>query len=172
MDTTLKTIFWHQFGAAIDMLGNAMQACPDSLWDERLWNHPNERTGYSEFWYLAYHALFWLDFYLSGSMKGFAPPAPFTLSEFDPDGFPEINYSKDELQAYFNYCRRKCQTTIEALTDEKASQLCKFVWGEISFIELLLYNMRHLQEHAAQLNMILGQRNIAVKGWVTKANKT
>jgi DinB superfamily len=171
MDTTLKTILWGQFGAAIDMLSNAMQECPDSLWRERLWNHPNEPAGFSEFWYLAYHALFWLDFYLSGSVEGYAPPAPFTLSEFDSAGFPDKVYSKDELQTYLVYCRKKCQTTIENLTDEKASQLCKFGHREFSFAELLLYNMRHVQEHAAQLNLILGQSGIAVTGWVGKAKK-
>ena len=171
MDTTLRTILWGQFGAAIDMLGNALQECPDSLWRERLWNHPNEPAGFSEFWYLAYHALFWLDFYLSGSVEGYAPPAPFTLSEFDSAGFPDKVYSKGELQTYLAYCRRKCQTTIETLTDEKASQLCKFGRREFSFAELLLYNMRHVQEHAAQLNMLLGQKEIAVTGWVSKAKK-
>ena len=37
----------------------------------------------------------------------------------------------------------------------------------MSFLELLLYNMRHVQEHAAQLNLFLGQN--AVEGtsdWV------
>ena len=33
----------------------------------------------AEFWYVVYHALFWLDLYLSGAVEGFAPPAPFTL---------------------------------------------------------------------------------------------
>ena len=171
MDSTLKTILWGQFGAAIDMLGNAMQECPDSLWRERLWDHPNEPAGYSEFWYLAYHALFWLDFYLTGLVEGFAPPMPFTLSEFEATGFPERVYTKDELQAYLDHGRKKCQTTIESLTDEKAAQVYKYRWVELTFEELLLYNMRHVQEHAAQLNLILGQKNISVTGWVTKAKK-
>jgi hypothetical protein len=58
---------------------------------------------------------------------------------------------------------------IEGLTDEKARQRCRFAWGEVSFAELLLYNMRHVQEHAAQLNLILGQRVGSAPGWVTKA---
>ena len=52
----------------------------------------------------------------------------------------------------------KCHTTIDALTDEKASRRCKFPWGKVSFAGLLLDNMRHVQEHAAQLNLILGRR--------------
>ena len=170
MDTTLRTSIWQQFGAAIDMLDNALRACPDQLWRDRFWNNPSERPEYSQFWYIAYHALFWLDFYLSGSVEGFAPPAPFTLDELDPAGLlPERPYTRDELQAYLNHGRQKCQATIEALTDEKARQRCGFAWGEVSFAELLLYNMRHVQEHAAQLSLILGQKVGSAPGWVTKA---
>jgi hypothetical protein len=170
MDTAWKTIIWQQFGAAIDMLDNALRACPDQLWRERLWNNRSERPEYTQFWYIAYHTLFWLDFYLSGSADGFAPPAPFTLDELDPAGLlPERVYSQEELQTYLTYGRQKCQATIEALTDEKANRRCEFSWGEVSFAELLLYNMRHVQEHAAQLNLVLGQRAGSASEWVAKA---
>ena len=162
MDTFWRELIWQQFGAAIDMLGNALHTCPDELW--------TDGTEYSEFWYIAYHALFWLDLYLSGAVEGFTPPAPFTLDELDPAGIiPERPYTKAELQTYLDHCRQKCRATTEALTDERASQHCRFGWGEVSFAELLLYNMRHVQEHAAQLNLILGQKSGSAPGWVTKA---
>jgi hypothetical protein len=155
------------------MLDNALHACPDQLWHDRLWNNPSEQPEYSQFWYITYHTLFWLDLYLSGSVEGFTPPAPFTLDELDPAGLvPERPYTKDELQAYLDQCHRKCQTTIEALTTEKAQQRCRFRWGEVSFMELLLYNMRHVQEHAAQLNLFLGQKVGSAPGWVTMARAT
>jgi hypothetical protein len=170
MDATWRTIIWQQFGAAIDMLDNALQACPDRFWRDPLWDDPSERPEYAQFWYLAYHALFWLDFHLSGSAEGFAPPAPFTLDELDPAGLlPERAYTKDELRAYLDHGRRKCRATIEAMTEEQARQPCGFPWGEISFAELLLYDMRHVQEHAAQLNLMLGQRGVPVPGWVARA---
>ncbi len=170
MDTFWKTIIWQQFGAAIDMLDNTLRACPDDLWRDRLWNKPDERPEYAQFWYLAYHTLFWLDFDLSGSLEGFAPPAPFTLDEMDPAGLvPERPYTKEELEVYLDYDRKKCQATIEALTDEKTQQLCKFGGRELSFAELLLYSMRHVQEHGAQLSLILGQKTGWSPGWVAKA---
>src|SRR5574341_286686 len=170
MDTTLKASIWQQFGAAIDMLEDALLACPDELWGESLESDRSQRPEYSEFWYVVYHTLFWLDLYLTGSVDGFAPPAPFNLDELDPAGLlPERRYSKDELRAYLDHGREKCRATIEALTDEKARQRCRFTWGEVGFVELLLYNMRHVQEHAAQLNLILGQKIGSAPGWVTKA---
>jgi hypothetical protein len=78
VDTFWKSLVWRQFGAAIDMLHNAMLACPDEVW--------GDRSRQPEFWYVAYHTLFWLDLYLTGRPEDFAPPPPFTLDELDPAG--------------------------------------------------------------------------------------
>ena len=169
MDANWRTSLWQQFGAAIDMLGNAVAACPDELWRVRLWDDA-ELPESAAFWYIVYHTLFWLDLYLSGAVEGFAPPAPFNLDELDPAGLlPERLYTKDELQAYLEHGRSKCRATIDALTDEQAARRCKFRWGELSFAALLLDNMRHVQEHAAQLNLILGQKAGWSPRWVAQA---
>jgi hypothetical protein len=171
MNISWRTIIWQQFGAAIDMLDNALRACPDELWHARLWDDPSEQQFFlPEYWCIVYHALFWLDLYLSGAVEGFAPPPPFALDELDPAGLlPKRPYTKDELQAYLDYGRNKCQATIEALTYEAAQRHCRFGWGVVSFAELLLYNMRHVQEHAAQLSLMLGQKVGSAPGWVTRA---
>ena len=121
---------------------------------------------------MAYHTLFWLHFYLSDSIEGFAPPPPFTLSEFDAAGLlPDRVYSKDEIQTYLAYGRNKCRTGIETLTDEMAPQRCRLDWPEMSVAELLLYNMRHVQEHAAQLLLMIGQRVGSAPGWVSSEKR-
>ena len=162
MDPMWKTIIWQQFGAAIDTLENAIVACPEKVW--------SDRSRRPEFWYVAYHTLFFLDYYLSDSEKGFAPPAPFTLSEMDPAGvLPDRVYTKDELKAYLAHGRTKCRAAISALTDERAHQPCGFERREMNVAELLLYNMRHVQHHAAQLNLMLRQTIDSAPGWVSKA---
>ena len=164
MDTTWKEIIWQQFGASIDMLENAMRACPEELWCDR--------SQQPEYWYMVYHTLFWLDLYLSGAVAGFAPPAPFNLDELDPAGIlPERVYTKDEMQTYLEHGREKCRAVIGALTEERASQRCVFTWGETSFAELLLDNMRHAQHHAAQLNLILRQKTDSAPRWVAKTKR-
>ncbi len=168
MDPLWRTALWQQFGATIDMLENALLACPSTHWQGRLWsNHsdPSLSPEFAAFWYITYHTLFWLDLYLtSSSEEGFAPPAPFTTAELDPAGLlPERPYTKDELHAYLVHLRKKCQATIAGLSDEQAQQQVDFPWvGEepMSFLELLLYTMRHVQEHAAQLNLFVGQHAI------------
>jgi hypothetical protein len=177
METTFRTVLWQQFGAAIDMLENALMTCPASLWTQRLWT-PSDRSlppGFATFWYITYHTLFWLDLYLTGSSEGFAPPAPFTLDELDPAGVvSERPYTKDELHDYLVHLRKKCQTTITGLSGEKAHQQIDFPWVKgkpVSFLELQLYSMRHVQEHTAQLSLFLGQHGIPddALDWVPRA---
>ena len=171
-NTLWLSILWGQFGAAIDMLENALQKCPPDLWAAPLWDDPASPPGLSEFWYVSYHTLFWLDLYLSGAVEGFTPPPPFTLDELDSAGvLPERQYSREELLTYLAHCRSKCRQTIGALTDESIRQRCVFPWGEVSFAELLLDNMRHVQEHGAQLNLVLGQKAGITNHWTTTTSE-
>ncbi|MCC6612665.1 MAG: DinB family protein [Anaerolineae bacterium] len=164
---TLKEGLWRQFGASIDYLADTMRACPDELWLTPL--YPDDKPTFAQFWYRAYHTLFWIDLYLTGTEEGFLPPPPFMLIEQDDDGpLPERPYTKDELLTYLQACREKCKTTIDALTDEAAERCCRFSWGECSFFELLIYNLRHVQEHTAQLNLMLGQHDISTPDYKTQ----
>ena len=159
----IKEILWSQFGASIDMLENAMKACPDNLW--------GDRTQQPEFWYLVYHTLFWLDFYLTESPDVFDPPKPFTLSELDPEGLlPERIYTKAELLTYLEHGRKKCRQTIENLTDEIGEKHYEYGSVEMSFGELLLYNLRHVQHGAGQVNLILRQKTNSAPSWVKRTN--
>ena len=167
-------MLWRQFGAAIDMLRDALRDCPDELWAERLWaDQPDQwvAAGFSAFWYLGYHALFWLDLYLTGAEEGFAPPAPFDLVEMEPGEVLPRPYTREELLRYLETCRRRCQETIGALSAEQATGLCRFAWGELPFAELQLYNLRHVQEHAAQLLMFLGQQAEKPASWASGAQQ-
>jgi hypothetical protein len=165
-------ILWRQFGASIDMLNTALRDCPEELWEKRLWaDQPDQwvAPGFSTFWYLGYHTLFWLDLYLTGAEEGFAPPPPFDLVEMEAGESLPRTYSREELLDYLHYCRRKCQETIDALSHEQANRLCRFPWGELPFAELQLYNLRHVQEHAAQLHLFLGQQAGKDTSWVAQA---
>ena len=158
-------MLWRQFAIAIDSFGDALKNCPDNLWEKPLWaDEPDQwvAAGFAKFWYLGYHTLFWLDLYLTGAEEGFMPPEPFDLVEMVDDETLPRTYSRAELLSYLDLCRQRCQDTILNLTTEQANQLCQFPWGEVPFAELMLYTMRHVQEHAAQLHLFLGQQG-AVK---------
>ena len=167
-----NAMLWRQFGAAIDTLGDALRDCPDELWEARLWEDQPDQwvaAGFSTFWYLGYHSLFWLDLYLTGAEEGFAPPAPFDLVEMEAGEVLPRTYTRDELLGYLAACRRKCQATLASLSTEEAHRLCRFPWGELPYAELQLYNLRHVQEHAAQLHLFLGQQAGKATRWVPQA---
>jgi len=169
MDPFWKSIIRRQFGAAIDMLENAMRACPDELWSD-----PSKRPQWVSknvvgFWYVAFHTLFFLDCYLSERLEAFTPPAPFTLDELDPAGLlPDRPYTKAEILGYAEHCRRKFHGALEAMTKEKARERCGFKRLDLTGADLLLYNMRHVQHHAAQLNLLLRQTIDSAPPWVDK----
>lgn len=165
-------MLWHQFGAAIDTLGDALRNCPDDLWEKNLWQDQADQwvaAGFSSFWYLGYHTLFWLDLYLTGAEEGFTPPEPFDLVEMQAGEVLPQTYTRQELLDYLQHCRQKCRQTIEGMSKEQADHICRFPWGEIPFAELQLYNLRHVQEHAAQLHLFLGQQAGKSSEWVSQA---
>lgn len=150
---------WQQFGASIEMLENAIVLCPDDLWNTE-----------DNFWYNAYHSLFWLDYYLCLNPMEFMPPSPFTLSEFEPSGtLPDRIYKKEELLVYLHFCRTKCHNLVLNLTEDVASSRWINETKDYSVFEILLYNMRHVQHHAAQLNLLLRQNINEAPSWVSVA---
>lgn len=162
MDDNTKKITWSQFGASIDMLENALKVCPDEIW--------TTGSKFQDFWYIAYHTLFWLDFYLSSSPDEYSTYSSIGLTELDPEGIlPERIISKEELLKFCGHCRNKCRQVIENLTHEKSNQSYKFGSLHLQFPELIFYNMRHVQHHTGQLNLILRLKADIGSGWVRQS---
>ena len=155
-----KEMLWRQFSTTLESFENALRDCPDELWETQLWEDEPDQwvaKGFSQFWYLCYQSLFWLDLYLTGAEEGFTPPAPFDLVEMqDNESLPRV-YTREELINYLDDCRNNYHQTIADLTPEQANRTCSFAWGDLRYAELFLYVMRHVQEHAAQLHMFLGK---------------
>ncbi len=159
--TSIKEAIWSQFGASLDMLENAITMCPDEHWDTAL-----------DFWYLSYHCTFWTDYYLTTEPSKFEPPKPFTFSEFDPTGKkPDRTYNKPEVIAYLEYCRQKANQLISGLTTEKLNDRWVNNYKNFSLLEILFYNVRHIQHHSAQLNLLLRQSINNAPIWVSQAKK-
>jgi DinB family len=158
MNNTLKQSLWNQFAASIDMLEHAIHMCPADLWD-------NE----SNFWRITYHSLFFLDYYITLPPINFTPPTPFTLSEFE-DEVAEKAYTKTALLQYVQFCKNKCYQLINstALLDENIIWENESKTMQYPIIEILLYNLRHVQHHVAQLNALLRQHIHDAPSWVCR----
>jgi DinB superfamily len=158
IDKQWKQMLWGQLGGAIDMLENAIVACPDEVW--RAGDPPRA------LWYVTYHTLFFLDLHTFGAVEGFAPPPPYTLDELDPAGvYPQEVYSREQLVDYLRVCRERCREAILELTEQSAAKRCDLWWVDESYGELFVRSLRHVQHHTAQLNWVLGERGLAPR-WV------
>jgi hypothetical protein len=154
--TFIQDAIGSQFGASLDMLENAINMFPHEHWDTAL-----------KFWHLSYHCIFWTDYYLTTEPNNFAPPKPFTLSELDPTGtMPDRIYTKTEVLGYLEHCRQKGYRLIRELTTGRLSDRWINEYKNYSLLEILLYNMRHIQHHSAQLNLLLRQTINNAPGWV------
>lgn len=172
MTNKIQEGLWRQFGASIDMLQNAISFCPESYF-----------TTNKRFYYLAYHCVLFLDYYLSIPPKDFSPILPFTIKDKEQrplesigDIVPDKIYSKEELIDYINKSRLKCQNLIESLTDnEKLNN--RFTEGnqegdmDYPILEILLYNLRHTQHHIGQLNLIMRQDLHKHMEWAFRADE-
>lgn len=167
---SLKESLWKQFGASIDTLQNAILNCPEAML------RSNKR-----FFYMIYHTLIFLDYYLTFPPPDISSPLPFTITaknempdEAIDDLVPNRFYTKQELLDYLQASRRKCHTLISGLTEERLAD--RWIAGEgvlkknYSLMEMLLYNMRHVQHHAAQLNVMLRKEVNHASTWISRAN--
>lgn len=160
-----KKMLWKQFGGSIDMLINAIELCPDEVWNS------NKR-----FFYSAYHCTVFLDYYLSIPPKNFQAQLSYTLinpdeipAEAIDDVLPDEIYNRQAVLHYLQNIREKAKTLIAALTEEtlqanwiadpaKANMdLASMDARNYSVLEILLHNMRHVQHHTAQMNAMLRQ---------------
>jgi hypothetical protein len=125
---------------------------------------------HSQFWNIAYHALFHVDFYLAGAdRKGFAPPEPFEETDHHGHVVPRRTYTRDELLYYVAYDRERVRATMDALTDADVERVVPR--AAVPFGEFLLSTLRHTQEHAAQLSLFLGQNDVEPRGGVLRTQQ-
>jgi len=177
----MKNIFndclWKNFGAAIDMLRGIIVLCPDELWKRD-----------KKIFYMAYHTVIFLDYYLTRPVREFHPGLSFTLG--DPDGLPaeavddvlpDRHYMKEEVIDYLAFIREKCKKLILSASEEMLAQrwirdeeidmhgLCPSLVVNYSVLEILFYNFRHVQHHVGQLNLLLRQKADVAADWVAEA---
>jgi len=177
MKDKFKECLWINFAAAIDMLRNAVTLCPDELWQKE-----------KKFFYLTYHTVIFLDYYLSKPVKDFTPILPYTItdsnnlpSEAVDDVIPNKFYTRQEILDYLNLIREKCRKSITHSTDQLMERwidpaeinlhgLCPSLVTNYSVLDMLFYNFRHVQHHVGQLNLLLRQGINKAPEWISHAN--
>ncbi len=149
----LGPILKSQYHAALAMLRDAIERCPDDLWLDSRPTNP--------FWGLAYHALFFTHVYLGKDRAAFRPWAEHQSDVQNEDGIgtqrdPESTapvvptpYTKDQVLRYWEICDGMIDSAVDALDLTRTE--CGFHWYKMSKLEHQFVNLRHIQHHTAQL---------------------
>lgn len=147
------TLLKSQYHAALEMLREAIELCPEDLW--------YSRAPTNSFWQVAYHALFFTHLYLQPNEAAFRPWERHQSRVQHPDGIagppdpasdlPLIPnpYSKAEVLAYWRVCSEMVDGAVDALDLE--SEESGFSWYRVPKLEHQIVNLRHIQHHTAQL---------------------
>jgi hypothetical protein len=147
-----------QYLAALKMLKQAIERCPEAMW-----NVAEEKN---KFWQVAYHALFYLHLYLQKTSADFKPWSKHREGTERPGTAPEKTgeaYTREELLEYLAVCQALVVEQTAVLDQEAASG---FEWLPFNKLELQLYNIRHFQQHVGELYERLGDRAAIELDWV------
>ena len=177
------------FDSALDRIARCIDACPDDLWEIGLWTVQTtdpwvwpppgtepvpERTeesiqGFAAFWCVAYHALWFLDFYLTAPGEPFESPAairggPEELG-FAADGavaVPDRVFGRDALRAYVDHGRVKVHAVVPATSEEVWRSLFTgdHPRSGLPFGTVVQVALDHLVEHGTQMEQMLIARQV------------
>lgn len=162
--TPLQRALWEQTESAAITLRSAIAALPEEMW--------REPCGTMECWRAGFHALFFLDLYSAPTVEAYAPPPGIETYELDEGGEPSRVLDRKELLAYADTVRGRAQEFIESLELEDLERTSGIPWlgrRGLSVVEQVLYNLRHAQHHAAQLNLVLRQSQDQGSAWVFRS---
>jgi hypothetical protein len=157
------------FEDALRLMEAAITDCPDTLWERDLW--PDEApTGAAPHgglhgsapWFLAYHALFTLDYDLTGEFEPWKPPQPFDENTY---AYPNRVFTKSELLSYVEYCGVRARQTLDERFEEKAA--CPL--SDAHRDHGTLYGVMvggiplHVVAHASQIRQFLSSAGVTVQ---------
>ena len=164
-----KEIIKSQYRAVLEMLGEAIAKCPETLWID-----PGCKNRY---WHVAYHALFFTHLYLQDTEKEFVAwkkhrneyqflgPLPWPPHREPNIGEP---YTKEEIIEYLGVCRNEVEARVSAMDLDAESG---FHWLSFGKLALQFYNIRHIQHHAGQLSDRLRTKEGIGIRWVGMKSK-
>ena len=165
MVDTIKQLLTNQLEASLCTLHACVERCPDALWHAQVARYPFCQT--------AFHTLFFTDVYLGQDPEELqhqpyhlVNQALFADYEQMQDREPVTLYEREQIRSYLQFCRAKAVATIDRETAETLSEACRFPRRNCSRVELHVYNIRHIQHHAAQLILRLRQETNVDIPWM------
>jgi len=146
-----------QFDISFKMLAALIDACPDSLW--------NEKAGGFYFWQQILHALCGSAFWLRLEGEGFAEP--FSERRLFPelDGEPEGRVTKVEMRELADAVASQAQRFFAALPRASLDGPSPAFAG-LSRLDVIEGQIRHLMYHVGHCDAALRDRGYACAPWL------
>lgn len=145
----LKPALKKQYHAALAMLREAIELCPDELWDSGPFKVP--------YWQVAYHTLYFTHLYLQPNLESFVPWELHRNEHHDlpwpPESATKIEapYTKSQLLAYWKICDDLLDDAVDRL--DLTAPDCGMPWHKgMPKLDHQLHNLRHIQHHTAILS--------------------
>jgi hypothetical protein len=189
-DHTFSQILGRQYNAALAMMRNAIEKCPDDLWQQR-----SETE--APFWQHALHVLFYTRLYCFESLDAAggagngqhvmtligAPLKDYSEQELNRltatvswTGLTRAEFraarvpTREELLNYLDLTQATCDAAMQQIAAGGANGADApnpMPWMPDTRGELLLYNLRHLHHHLGRLHSMLGRERIRVD-WISR----
>ncbi len=161
MDT--RTALKRQYHASLAMLRQAIEECPDALWDDD--------TAFDvPFWRVAYHTLYFTHLYLHPTLDNFQPwvlhrgdhhdlPWPLSAAAHITDP-----YTRAQLLEYWSIVDGFVDAAVDSMDLDAHSGI---PWhAEMPKFEHQLHNIRHVAHHTGILSGRIRAATGAVIQWV------
>jgi hypothetical protein len=156
-----------QYFAALSTLEQCIAFFDGETWAE---SHPDMPVNQ-----VVFHTLFFADLYLNHGDEDFRKqqfhrenPGFFQDYEELEDQVQTNFYDRDTCRTYLEHCRAKADATLRGESAEILAGDCGYPRRGLSRVELHVYNVRHVQHHAAQLGLRNQLRGGTALRWVSK----
>jgi hypothetical protein len=151
---TFKQLVANQYEATLCMLSICLDRCPEAAWEAPVAN--------LKFCQVAFHALFFTDFYLGSNAddlrrQTFHRDHESFFRDYEEleDRVQVLLYDKLSIKSYLQHCRQKAADVIAGETAASLAGPSGFERRMYSRAELHVCNIRHIQHHVAQLSLRL-----------------
>jgi hypothetical protein len=164
MIDTYKQITLGQFEAALAMLKRCVERCPEELWESKVAELTVRQV--------AYHTLFFVDFYLTASEDVFELRDLHHLGGDEREPLISPGLGREATLEYLAICHEKLHMTMAGESEVSLCGSSGFAWCKFTRAEIHLYNLRHVQHHAGQLSghlrrLVPGCRGQSELRWIS-----
>lgn len=182
---SIKAALKEQYHAAIAMLRDCVEKCPEDLWvsPSRKDVDPDdpERFCIRSFWRIAFHGIYFTHLYMPQSIQAFECPSGLAIgqrnefaalwAEVEPMELPETCEppTKGEFLEYIAHVDALVDPTVDGLDLDSPESGVPW-YKNFPKLNHELLTLRHLQGHVGQLSELLMAREIDTD-WVSRVKK-